>query len=355
MNFYNNSLFLILLGFSIPIFLLAQSQDYLSVTGSLFNGQINLESVEQHVFKSTDAVIHKSGSYEARIVKEKKVISNNFFEITENPELGVEIEDNKPEETFKSNKATFNVKLPLTENLDAANSTIEVWKGGGLLYSKKLIELPVEILGVSSNTIIDQRSYLGLSYLFHLYYDNDQLFADRDFEFKYDVIPEEFVPETYNTQFPFKGEIINFKNEVAAEFLFDPGSYGNNPGEKRLLVKGKISVKAPYVPDGQKAVFYDSQGRTLLTVFVSESSFCNDDGVCNSERGEDNKTCSNDCKALPTVDSQQPTTEGKGLSGTVWALTILALAFVGVGGWYAWRRWRKVKYIEESQFTNKLP
>src|SRR3989344_9392110 len=59
-------------------------------------------------------------------------------------------------------------------------------------------------------------------YLFHLYYDNDQLFADRDFEFKYDVIPEKFAPETYNTQFPFKGEIINFKNEVAAEFIFDP-------------------------------------------------------------------------------------------------------------------------------------
>src|SRR3989344_3107775 len=56
-------------------------------------------------------------------------------------------------------------------------------------------------------------------YNFHLYYDNGQLFADRDFEFKYDVIPEEFTPETFNTQFPFKGEIINLKNGVAAEFL----------------------------------------------------------------------------------------------------------------------------------------
>ena len=207
----------------------------------------------------------------------------------------------------------------------------------------------VAIIGASADVVDDPWAPSHLSYFFHLYYDNGQLLADRDFEFKYDIIAEEFVPETLNTQFPFKGEVINFKSEVASEFLFDP-----RRGDISFL-KGKILVKAPYVPDGQKAVFYDSQGRTLLTIFVGESSFCNDDGVCNSERGEDNKTCSNDCKALPTTDNRQPTTEGKGLSGTVWALIILALAFVGVGGWYAWRRWRKVKYIEESQFTNKLP
>src|SRR3989344_3606291 len=185
-------------------------------------------------------------------------------------------------------------------------------------------------------------------YLFHLYYDNGQLLADRDFEFKYDVIPEEYKPGPVTTQFPFSGEVVSLLNQTAATFEFDPR--GGNPN----FLEGKIKVKAPYVPDGQKAVFYDSQGRTLLTIFVGESSFCNDDGVRNSERGEDNKTCSNDCKALPPTDNRQPTTEGKGLSGTVWALIILALAFVGVGGWYAWRRWRKVKYIEESQFTNKL-
>ena len=31
------------------------------------------------------------------------------------------------------------------------------------------------------------------TYLFHLYYDNGRLVADRDFEFKYDLIAEEFV------------------------------------------------------------------------------------------------------------------------------------------------------------------
>jgi hypothetical protein len=173
-------------------------------------------------------------------------------------------------------------------------------------------------------------------YLFHLYYDNDRLFADRDFEFKYDVIPEKFTPEAYNTQFPFRGEIVNFKNEVAEEFRFDPRR--GNPA----FLEGKIEVKAPYVSDGQKAVFYDSQGRTLLTIFVSESSFCNDDGVCNADRGEDYLACPNDCKPLPTTPT--PGSEhagGKGMPISTWALIIGAVAALGAGGWYGWKRYKE--------------
>ena len=59
-------------------------------------------------------------------------------------------------------------------------------------------------------------------YLFHLYYDNGQLFADRDVQFKYDVLPEMFVSEILNTQFPYKGEVVNLKGEVAETFQFDP-------------------------------------------------------------------------------------------------------------------------------------
>jgi len=182
-------------------------------------------------------------------------------------------------------------------------------------------------------------------YLFHLYYDNGQLFADKDFEFKYDVIPEEFVLETYNTLFPFKGEIINLKNEVATQFLFDPRR--GNPD----FLKGKISVKAPYIADGQKVVFYDAQAKPLLTVFVSESSFCDDDGVCNSDRGEDLQTCPNDCKTLPTANGQQPTTDGSGQGGILMAaIYVLITAGAALGGWYGWKRWKKVKNVGENEF-----
>ena len=206
----------------------------------------------------------------------------------------------------------------------------------------------VTAIGANADVIDDPWASSHLSYLFHLYYDNDQLFADRDFEFKYDIIAEEFIPEQFTTQFPFSGGVVNLKGETAATFKFDPRR--GNPN----FLKGKISVKAPYVSDGQKVIFYDAQNGPLVTVFVSESSFCNDDGVCNSERGEDGKTCPNDCAGTPVPIP--PPVEGKGLSGMVWTLIVLILALVGVGGWYGWRWWQKKRTaVQPDQFTDKLP
>lgn len=182
---------------------------------------------------------------------------------------------------------------------------------------------------------IERVDFATPSYLFHLYYDNGQLVANRDFEFKYDVIPEAFVPEILNTQFPYKGEVINLKGEVAETFQFDPRQGNLN------FLKGKISVKAPYIPDGQKVVFYDSQGRSLLSIFVSESSFCNDDGVCNPDVGEDTKTCPNDCKIatpIPTITTTPSTGDWGGMI-KILIYIIIGLGVVG-GGWYGWKWWK---------------
>lgn len=171
-------------------------------------------------------------------------------------------------------------------------------------------------------------------YIFHLYYDNGQLAADRDIEFKYDVVPEAFVHETVNSQFPYKGEIITLNDRVAGIFIFDP-----RRGDPSFL-KGKISVKAPYFSDGEKAVFYDAQGNQLLTIFVSDSSFCNDDGVCNVDNGEDENTCSADCKGvtpLPPVTDDTGSGQGGMLMNLVYVLIILG---AGLGGWYGWKRWK---------------
>lgn len=194
----------------------------------------------------------------------------------------------------------------------------------------------------------DDRDPLLSSYLFFIYYDNGQLFADRDFEFKYDVIPETFVPETINTRFPYKGEVVNLNSEVAQTFQFDP-----RRGDPKFL-KGKISVKAPYVPDGQKVNFYDGQGNQLLSIFVSESSFCNDDGVCNPDVGEDTKTCSNDCKEttpIPTVITEVP---GSGQGGVLMTfIYVLIIAGVALGGWFGWKWWKGRQ--EESSLRPSSP
>lgn len=172
-------------------------------------------------------------------------------------------------------------------------------------------------------------------YLFHLYYDNGQLVADRDVQFKYDVIPETFTPEILNTQFPYKGEVVNLKGEIAETFEFDPRQ-GNS-----AFLKGALSIKAPYVPDGQKVIFYDGQGDQLISIFVSESSFCNDDGVCNPDVGEDAKTCPSDCRAatpIPTISTESPAGSSEGMINIL-IYTIIGLGVVG-GGWYGWKWWK---------------
>ncbi|MBI2062495.1 MAG: hypothetical protein HYT64_02300 [Candidatus Yanofskybacteria bacterium] len=182
------------------------------------------------------------------------------------------------------------------------------------------------------------RNPLDSSYLFYLYYDNGQLFADRDVQYKYDVIPEKFVPETLSTQFPYKGEVINLKGEVAETFQFDP-----RRGNPKFL-KGKISVKASYMPDGQKVVLYNYQGDALLTIFVSESSFCNDDGVCNPDVGEDTKTCPSDCKISTPPPAGGPTITTGTSSGGAGMIKVLIYLIIGLGvaggGWYGWKWWK---------------
>src|SRR3989344_4346660 len=171
-------------------------------------------------------------------------------------------------------------------------------------------------------------------YLFHLYYDNGQLVADRDAEFKYDIVAEIFVPETLNTQFPYKGEVVNLKGEVAETFQFDPKQ--GNPS----FLKGTLSVRAPYLPDGQKVVFYNNQGDASLTIFVSDSSFCNDDGVCNADVGEDSKTCPNDCKNVTPVPTVSPVLPGSGgKAGLVWGAIYVIVGISLAGGlWYFFKK-----------------
>ncbi len=190
---------------------------------------------------------------------------------------------------------------------------------------------------------------LGSVYLFHLYYDNGQLFADRDVQYKYDILSEVFVPETLNTQFPYKGEVVNLKGEVAKTFQFDPRQ--GNPN----FLKGTLSVKAPYIPDAQKVNFLDGQGKQLLSIFVSESSFCNDDGVCNADVGEDSKTCPSDCKTVtpvPTTSTEPPAGGGQG-SMLMAIVYVLIIAGAGLGGWYGWKWWQKRK--ESSTEMPTLP
>lgn len=205
------------------------------------------------------------------------------------------------------------------------------------MFRKIIIILIFAVAVLPMFSFADQAAPNDYIYLFHLYYDNGKLVADRDFQYKYDVIPEKFVAENLTTQFPYKGEVINLKDRVVATFEFDPRQ--GNPN----FLKGKISVKAPYASDGKQVNFYDNQDKPLTTIFVNESSFCNDDGICNADVGEDSSSCPNDCKIAasltPTPTPEQNKKSSGLLSGIIWSV----LGVLIIAGWFIWKWWRKKK------------
>lgn len=122
----------------------------------------------------------------------------------------------------------------------------------------------------------------GFVYLFKLYYDQGQLFADRDFEFKYDLIAENYTPEIIKGQTGYQGEIMAIGGRKEATFQFS-------------VRQGKMTTKAPYFSDAEAVNFYNSEGRKLLTISVRENSVCNNNGVCEEKVGESEDNCSTDC------------------------------------------------------------
>ena len=182
------------------------------------------------------------------------------------------------------------------------------------------------------------------SYRFHLYYDNGQLFADRDFEFKYDLIAEQFTPETLTTQTPYRGEIVSVRNEIGATFQFDPKQ--GNP----KFTKGKISVKGPYLADAAKANFYNDKNQLLLALDIGGSSFCNDDGTCNSDVGENYQNCPNDCPRPSPSPAYQPPAPSIWRNMLIPVLIAVAVVVAALVIWFIIRRRRS-----SAGFDQNLP
>jgi len=186
-----------------------------------------------------------------------------------------------------------------------------------------------------------------LSYVFYLYNDKGQLFADRDYEIKFDILSEKYVPVSPGPGF-YKGEVITHKSETAQTFYFDPKSGDTN------FAAGKIQVKGPYVSDGRQVTFYNADGVSMVNVFVMQGSICNDDGICTEAEGENNNTCPNDCKrARVTPTELPPVTLDEGYDLT----TLLTYSVGGVAVlvlvWFGWRWWRKKR--EESFLPPPTP
>ncbi|MBI2062698.1 MAG: hypothetical protein HYT61_00425 [Candidatus Yanofskybacteria bacterium] len=188
--------------------------------------------------------------------------------------------------------------------------------------------------------VVDSRE--NFVYLFHLYYDNGQLFADRDARFKYDIIAEPYVVPALKTASPYSGEILNFNNKILATFKFD-----------QSIVKGRLSLKGPYFADASAVNFYNDVNQLLLTIDVSGSSFCNDDEVCNSDVGENSDNCSNDCKLKPPPVSTTPLPTAGGSNTKLMLMIVGAIAVIAV--LVIWFIIKKRRGVGSGQLPTQMP
>lgn len=209
-----------------------------------------------------------------------------------------------------------------------------------IFYVTLLLILPLSVFAITKpDPNSDMDSY---SYVFYLYYDNGQIFADRDYAVKFDIINEKFFESSVSSS-GYRVDIFNFKSEVVESITFDPRR--GNPS----FSSGKIQVKSPYVPNGSRATFYNNN-QTLVNIFITEGSICNDDGLCDSAGGENDKTCTNDCKKATPRPMATPVVLDEGPD-------ILMLSIYGAGGvgvvlitWFIWRWLKKRK--EENFFLS---
>jgi len=188
-----------------------------------------------------------------------------------------------------------------------------------------------------------------LSYVFYLYYDNGQLFADRDYDTKYDLVNSHFAGENPAEQAAFRGEIWNIKSELSQTFMFDP-----QKGDASFK-QGKIMVYGPYVADGLRADFYDNNGQKLITIFVNTTSICDDNGSCNSAAGEDQKTCPNDCKSPTSTPPPPPVIEPAGFFGEfdlntmlIYIVSGLVVIAASIFGLRWWKKRREESFLPPS-------
>lgn len=144
------------------------------------------------------------------------------------------------------------------------------------------------------------------SYQFHLEYSKGVLQVEKGIDYPYSPIPIKYDPQYDPAQADFYGVIINIKNKEEARFGFMTPTT-TAPG----LGKSLLSVWAPEFADADHVSFYSISNKHLFDISVKDSSFCNDNDICDENIGESGLNCPNDCHTTTssTLESESTTPE----------------------------------------------
>lgn len=119
------------------------------------------------------------------------------------------------------------------------------------------------------------------TYRFLLNYDGRRLQIVPQNESRWRMLVKDFQNPNPATHL-FYGQVMSFRNEVLSKFHFQ-------------LALGENEVEAPHFPNNRLIRFFSSQGALLLELDVQDSASCNENNMCQKDRGENPLNCPYDC------------------------------------------------------------
>jgi hypothetical protein len=140
---------------------------------------------------------------------------------------------------------------------------------------------------LSSAEGYEEDYFIIWKYVFHLEEKSGVLAVNSSEKFAYDTIPMEWGGGMEDGA--YYGEIVSGRGVSLKKVWFTPTLQVEAQNKKI------IDLEAPYFANARDITFYKKDSTKLFSISLRASSFCNDDGKCNIEVGENYGNCANDC------------------------------------------------------------
>ncbi len=133
------------------------------------------------------------------------------------------------------------------------------------------------------------------TYVFHLEYTQGQLKPNTNEEFFVDTLPVEYTKGGGAGE--YRARIIGVKGQILTDVYFnEPSTY--LPTKQKYI----LDLEAPYFANADRVDFSKNEA-LIFSMSLKGTAFCNENGLCDTQIGENNRNCSMDCP-VPQVPSE---------------------------------------------------
>ena len=205
----------------------------------------------------------------------------------------------------------------------------------------------------NTNLVLGQQDNSSEKFiLIHLFFNAGNLVTDRDFAVPYEIISSSDLEklsfeedEENEAKDIYRGEIISFQDKTLSTFEFSPSK---NRVDRSISASsfniGKVSLITAYYPQAKEINFYEpSTSNKIISVSVEREALCNENKICESERGESGFTCPSDCISSPTPIPDSQASSGSNVGKWVGiVLYIVGGIVLAVIAWFLYKSRQKV-------------